>query len=79
MYELYLIGDEWQIHTKEHGARAGDFISIMRFCMRVVGIDAIELDVAVSEMCKSNHNCAHFGIWKSFIYTYNRGEKKRTG
>ena len=84
MFELYcpssdMINAEWQIRAADQGAFAGDFISIVRHCMQVIGISQEDLDIAVSEMCKQNHYCAQFGIYKHCIYTYNREEKKRVG
>lgn len=84
MIELYcpstdMIHGEWQIHTKHNGAFAGDFTAIIAYCINTLEMDREELDVAVSEMCKNDHNCAHFGMWKSFIHTYNRGDKKKAG
>lgn len=83
MFELYcpatdMIHGIWQIHTKSHGAYEGDYISIIRICIRELEISETELDVAVQEMCKKNHNCAHFGIFRTFLFTYNR-EQKRVG
>lgn len=82
MYELFcpsvdMIHGEWQIHTKYSGAFAGDFMSIISYCIQRLEISKEDLDVAVQEMCKNNHNCAHFGIYRHFMYTYNRGEKKK--
>jgi len=84
MFELFcpavdMIHGEWQIHTKHNGAFAGNFTAIIAHCIRNLEIEQSELDVAVQEMCKKNHNCAHFGMFKSFLFTYNRGEKKEAG
>jgi hypothetical protein len=81
MFELYcpsvdMIHGEWQIHTKHDGAFAGNFTAIIAHCIKKLEISKEDLDVAVQEMCKNNHNCAQFGIYRHFIYTYNREQKK---
>ena len=74
--QLYKIGDLWQVHTINLGAYEGNFNQIMSYCMSKLDIRAEELEVAVSEMMRNDHDAADFGIRNTFIYSFRRKDRK---
>lgn len=75
MYELYDKGNIWEIHIAGKGAYSGSFLKIMYFCVTRLGFKTEDLEEAIHWMVKENHNAAHFGVWKRFMWSFNREEK----
>lgn len=75
MYELYKKGDEWEIHATNE-AYAGSFKMVISYCISTLAIDSAQLEAAVSDMMQKDHNAAHFGLYKQFIYSFIKEFKK---
>lgn len=58
----------FQIHVSEGPAFEGSSKAIFKKCFEL-GIDYSEIDIAISEINKMNHDFADFGIFGKFIYT----------
>jgi len=77
MYEVYKFDNEWQVHTSYDGAYAGSFKEIMKFCMKEIRVPAYELEAAVATMEQNGHNAIHFGVNRTFIYSFTKYLKKQ--
>jgi hypothetical protein len=72
MYELSeLPSGQWLLKGPIK-VQVGSFRSMIRLAIAECRIEASQLDVAVQEMIKNEHNTAHFGVWGTLIYTYNK-------
>jgi len=72
-YDLYEVSrDHWAIHVKEGPVYVGSFKKVVKHCVLRLGFDLEEIKVAVDEMLKYNHNGAHFGMYRGFIYTFEK-------
>lgn len=51
--------------------------SLKEVCQVAVGLgfDMVEIEDAVNEMAWMEHDAAHFGVFKGFIFTYDTKEK----
>lgn len=78
-YDLYEITkDEWILNVKNGPIYAGSFKKVIKHAVVRMGFDLQELELAVSEMVKNGHNGAHFGMYKGFIYSFQK-EFKHVG
>ena len=77
-YNLYFLGSNWELHSPT-GIFTGNLKSVCTYAVNVLGFQFKELDLAVNEMEKQFHNAAEFGIYKSFIFTFERGERSDEG
>ncbi len=72
-YDLYEITkDEWIIHIKNGDIFAGSFKKVIIHAITRLGFSMEEIEISVTEMLKYGHNGAHFGTYKSFIYTFQK-------
>lgn len=71
MYELIDLGYEWQLVTSKYGTFRGTFLKLS--CLMVYKLDfkPDEIDVAIQDMCQTGNDRAQFGIWKTFVFSYN--------
>jgi len=79
MYNLNEIDtDLYQIHSSVKGVQAmeGSLLHILTYCTHVLKFDPNELEVALLDMLKNGKNTGHFGLGKTFLYSFNRNEKK---
>lgn len=79
MYELYEVSENcYEVHSKFKGECAvqGTLAGVGKYMTQFLGIRISELEIAITEMLKYNANAAHFGYRKSFMFTYNRIDKK---
>lgn len=72
MYRLYDLGDKWQIHSSDFGAMEGSFRQIVSYMAIELGLSYDEIELAVVDMCKRGNNGAEFGVFKKFIFSFNR-------
>jgi hypothetical protein len=75
MYELYHVGDLWQIHTTKDAFEGGKQ-NIVDLCIRDLGFELEELNLAFQEMEARGDDAAHFGIQRRLIFTYNRKRER---
>jgi hypothetical protein len=70
MFRLKNNGQNWELHTRDNGAREGSFEAIMDWAQSL-GIALSELQEAVKEMAKNAHKYAEFGVRRRFMFTSN--------
>lgn len=72
-YDLYEITqNEWILKVKNGPMYVGTFKKVVKHAVTKMGFDLEEINVAVKEMIKYNHNAAHFGMYRGFIYTFQK-------
>jgi hypothetical protein len=79
-YQLFNLGSHWELHSST-GVFKGDLKKVCTYAVIQLGFPFRELEVAVEYMEKELHDGAEFGIYKSFMFTFDRREKydKRSG
>jgi hypothetical protein len=79
MYELYKISDDkYEIHSSFNDVQAmeGTFVAIFVYMTEYLKFFPDEVEYAMVEMIRKDHNAAHFGVNKMFIFSFNRSKKK---
>jgi hypothetical protein len=79
MYNLYKIDEStYQIHSAYSNEKAmeGNLFSICKYCIRTLGFELKELEFALQQMLESDCDAAHFGINRTFIFAFNRKDRK---
>ena len=82
MYEIYKLDhDLYQIHSsfRTEQAMEGTLLAILTYAVQVLGFSASELEAALLDMNEKDHDAAHFGINRGFIFSFNRASKRKTG
>ena len=80
-YDLYEITEhEWIIHVKGCKLFTGTFKEVVKH-MSGMGFELAEVEVAVKDMIQTGFNGSHFGMHKSFIFSFQRefGNDQKTG
>ncbi len=77
-YQLFSLGPKWELHTPS-GIVSGTLHQICNYAVLRLGFKITEIEFAVIEMEKQFHDAAEFGIYKSFIFTFDRSEKYDKG
>jgi hypothetical protein len=54
----------------------GTLLAILTYAVYTLGFDIKELEIALFEMLERDMDGAHFGINRTFIYAFNKNEKK---
>ena len=71
-YNLYEIAhDEWILDDRNDTIVGGSFKDVIKYAISL-GFNLEEIEVAVTEMVKREHNAAHFGGGRKFIYTFQK-------
>jgi len=81
MYELYKNSENsYEIHSNYSGFKAKEG-TLTAICVYMVslGFDLSEIEIGLVEMIRTDHNGAHFGINKMFIFPINRVERRKAG
>jgi len=72
-YDLYEVsGDHWALHVKEGPVFVGSFRKVVTHAVTRLGFKLSEIEIATKEMIKMEHNGAHFGMYKGFIFTFQK-------
>jgi len=71
MYQIYSKNDQWVFSQKGVVKFEGSLKDIVKSAI-VYGIEFNELEIAVDTMIKNDHNAAEFGMFKSFIFSFNK-------
>ncbi len=82
MYEIYKVNEDlYQVHSTFEGrvSMEGTCLAILTYCVHTLGFNANELEFALLDLIKNDHDAAHFGVNRTFIYSFNRNEKRKTG
>lgn len=73
-YQLFNLGSHWEMHSST-GVFKGDLKTVCTYAVANLGFRFNELEIAVHFMEKELHDGAEFGIYKSFIFTFDRRAK----
>lgn len=73
-YQLFNLGSHWELHSAS-GVFKGDLRKVCTYAVADLGFPFKELEIAVEEMEKNFHDGAEFGIYQSFIFTFDKGDK----
>jgi hypothetical protein len=78
MNNLYEIGpDLFEVHSSRPTAvYKGTQLQTLVYCVQVLKVDPEQLQFAMIDMIQKDHNSADFGILGTFLYSFNRYEKK---
>lgn len=79
MYELYKIEENlYQIHSKNFGQQSmeGTLLAVLTYAVYSLGFQTSELELALLDMNDLDYDGAYFGINRSFIYSFDRKNKK---
>jgi hypothetical protein len=76
-YTLYDLGSHWELHGPL-GIFRGNLKQVMTYAVIELGFVFEELEIGVIEMDKHFHDGAEYGIWKRFMWTFDRSEKIKT-
>lgn len=68
-YQLINLGSYWEFHSPT-GIFSGDLKKVCTYAVHNLGFRFKELEVAVDEMEQRFHNGAEFGVFKSFMFTF---------
>lgn len=75
MYDMKRLSEsKWSLTSDKKNTFIG---SLKEVCQVAVGIgfDMETIEEAVNEMAWMDHDAAHFGIYKGFIFSYDTKEK----
>ena len=72
-YQLYDLGHDWQIKSSRK-TFTGTLKQVCTYAVLELGFSMNELEVAIMEMHKEFHNAAEFGMYRTFIYTFDKEE-----
>jgi hypothetical protein len=70
-YKLLDIGPHWELHSST-GVYRGSLEMVRSYAVLRLGFLVEDIDIAVREMDKNFHDGAEFGIYKRFIFTFER-------
>lgn len=70
-YQLIDFGSHWEMHSSK-GIYRGGFRQVCTYAVLELGFSMKELEIGVVEMEKTFHNGAEFGIFKRFMYTFDK-------
>lgn len=72
MYRMYDLGQKWQIHSSDFDAYEGTFRQIVSYMVMELNFSYDEIESAVIDMCQRDMNGAEFGIYRKFIFSFNK-------
>jgi hypothetical protein len=67
--------DDWTFRAGQFAFR-GTFKKVVTFAIIRYGFRADDIDIAIKEMIKHGNDAIHFGIYKTFIFTFNQKDRK---
>lgn len=76
-YKLFNLGSHWELHSSG-GIYKGSFELVRAHALFKLGFEEEDIEIAVGEMHKNFHNGAEFGIYKRFIFTFERNFGAKT-
>lgn len=82
MYEIYKLDNGlYQIHSSFYGEKAmeGTLLAILTYAAHTLNFDPNELEFALVDMLQKDKDSAHFGINRTFIYSFNKRDKQKVG
>lgn len=70
-YHLFDFCSHWEIHGS-FGSFSGNMNQVKTYAIMELGFTSSELNVGIQEMHKNLHNAATYGIYKRFMYTFEK-------
>lgn len=64
--------DIWFIHVTDGESYGGTFKEVVLFAILKYNFKFKDIELAVQAMLAENHNAAHFGMWGTFIFSYEQ-------
>lgn len=75
MYRLRdLKNGKYQIHAMDGAAYEGDVRPIFKKCIEL-GLNPAEVEEAILDMKRQNHDYAEFGVFKTYIFSAKNDKK----
>lgn len=72
-YNLVSLSEEiWSLEVVGIGNFTGSFREVVMFAVLSYAFNIIEIDKAIGGMLKDNHNSAHFGMFGTFIFSFEK-------
>lgn len=72
-YDLYEVAnDQWALHVKGGAAFVGTFRKVITHAVTHLNFKIEEIEFATKEMIKQEHNAAHFGMYRGFLFTFKK-------
>ena len=72
-YDLYEIEqDKWALHVKDGPVFIGSFRKVVTHAVTRLKFKLDEIEYATKEMIDKGHNGAHFGMYRGFIFTFQK-------
>lgn len=62
--------DIWFFNVVDGESFGGTLKEVVLFAIFKHQVKFSDIELAIQDMIKEGHNAAHFGMWKSFIYSY---------
>ena len=76
MYNLYFLKKVWRIEVDSGGYFEGSLKEVTAYCETYLAFSTKEIDAALDDMVKKKTDSAHFGVIRSFIYSFDREHKE---
>lgn len=70
-YKLHDFGSHWELHWSK-GIFKGNMRQVCVFAVMELGFSIKELEIGILEMENNFHNAAEYGIFKKFMWTFDR-------
>jgi hypothetical protein len=72
-YDLYEVSeDHWALNVKGGAIFVGTFKKVVIYAVLRLGFKLEEIEYATREMINKDHNGAHFGMYRGFIFTFQK-------
>lgn len=69
----------WNIQVIDDTIYVGTFSEVVIYSIIRLGFKLEDIDIAINIMLEEGHNSAHFGMNRTFIYSFQREEKVANG
>lgn len=70
MFEIIDFGIDWGLYSiKSDHMVCGSFGFVVREAIAIYNVPISEVEIALEELIKNNHNVAHFGYMRRFLFT----------
>lgn len=70
-YKLYDFGSHYELHFRS-GIYRGNLKQVTTYAVIEHGFDVNEIEIGILEMDKHFHNGAEYGMYKRFMWTFDK-------
>ena len=79
MYNIHKINeDRYQLHSdRTNSLMESTLLHIMVYATDILGFNPDELEIAFVDMIRNDRDSAHFGIYKTFIFSFNKADREK--